>query len=485
MEVREVDGYFELTEEPTDPKLSNRDLAPTPVKLRNWGYYEYIAIWVGMSICVPTWLLGSSFIAAGFSWRVAIGTIALGNIIVLIPMVLNSFPGARYGIPFPVILRSSFGVYGANIPAIMRAVVACGWFGIQTWIGGSAIDGILGVLSEGWKVVPGHIWISFVIFWIINIWVSWAAPPWKGSRAIKIMNDTASPVLILIGVGLLAWAVGEAGGWGPILAQETTVADFWGLWPAFLVGMVAYWSTLALNMPDLTRFAKNQRVQVVGQSIGLPVTMTAFAFLGVATTSASVLIYGEAVWDPIDLILRTGNVLAEIVALIFIVLATTTTNVTANVVAPANDFANVAPKYIDFQRGALLTGIIGIAIQPWRLLETYGAYIFTWLGTYSAFLGPIAGVMIADYWICRRQFFRLDDLYKSDGIYRFYGGVNPAGIVALIIGIAVALLPQMVNWRWFIGIIVALVVYTILFKVWLEPRSGYVVTQAQYDEANQ
>lgn len=465
--VREVDGRFELTQELPTSSLYNKDLAPTPLSARTWGYYEYASIWIGLAVCVPTWMLGSSMIAAGFDWVTTMITIALGNCIVLVPMVMNSFPGAKFGIPFAVLLRSSFGVYGTNLPSILRGIVACGWFGIQTWIGGASIDGLLTALTPAWAVVPAHVWVSFFVFWAMNMAICWYAPPGKSMPGVKLMADYAAPILLLIGVGLLWWAVSAAGGWGPMLNQPNK-ADM-ALWPAFLTAMVAYWATMALSIADITRFARNQKVQYWGQILGMPTTMTVYAFFGVAVTSATVVIYGSAVWDPIEVMTKTGNPLFMFVGLIFIILATLTTNVTANIVAPAYAFTNLFPKYISWRVGAILTGIVGVIMQPWNLLADPTAYIFTWLGNYSGFLGPIAGIMIADYWICRRHNLHLHDLYLPNGRYRYMNGWNPAGVGALIVAVVVCFLPFpfMTDWRWFIGAFVGLVVYWLLYEFYL------------------
>jgi len=384
--VREVNGMFELTEELPRSQFYNKDLAPVRLEKRTWGYYEYFSMWVGMSVCVPTWMLGASMISAGFDWVTTIFTIFLGNLIVLLPMILDSFAGTKFGIPFPVFLRSSFGLYGANIPALLRGIIACGWFGIQTMIMGFAIDGILVALFPSYGEMkglipffdlPAHTVFSFLMSWVMNVAICYVSPAHKASPGIKWMNDLSSPILIIIGVGLLWWAVDKAGGWGPILNQKR--AATWDKWPAFLTAMVAYWSTLAINIPDLTRFAKNQKVQYLGQSLGLPPTMTAYSFIGVAVTSASVVIYGQAIWDPVKLMIQTGSSFFIFVGLIFVILATLTTNITANMVSPINDFMNLAPKQLNWERTTIIIGLIGILMQPWRFLADPKAYIWTWL----------------------------------------------------------------------------------------------------------
>jgi len=439
--VKEMDGRFELTQELPDSQLYNKDLAPVPFAKRTWGYYEFIAIWVGMSVCVPTWMLGASMVDAGFNWAIVVGTIALGNLIVLIPMILNSFAGAKYGIPFPVFLRSAFCIYGANIPALLRAVVAIGWFGIQTMVMAFAIDGILVELSPtgyggmagsvGFFNLPAHTVISFFISWIMTVVICYYSSPKHSAPGVKWLNDISAPILIVIGLGLLWWGYTKAGGWGPILNQPTTAS--WSIWPAFLTAMVAYWATLAINISDLTRFAKNQKVQYIGQTVGMPTTMTLYSFIGVAVTSATVVIYGAAIWDPVALMIKTGSLFFIYIGLIFVILATLTTNIAANMIAPINDVMHVYPKKLNWEVTTIIISIIGILMQPWRFLADPNAYIWTWLLVYGAFLGPVAGVVVADFWLIRKQTIKLDDIYQKDGYYDYKTTANPIMTILLLI----------------------------------------------------
>ena len=444
--------------------LINADLAPVAPQQRTWGAYHIAALWVGMSVCIPTYMLAAGLIAGGMSWKQAIFTIFLGNMIVLAPMILIAHAGTRYGIPFPVLARSSFGVYGANLAALLRAIVACGWFGIQTWIGGQAIHTLLLALWPAWAGVPAAPWIAFALFWAANMYFIVA-----GTESIKWLEAYAAPFLIACGLGLLAWATQAAGGFGPMLSQPATFksdAEFWAFfWPS-LTAMVGYWATLALNIPDLTRYARSQRDQVLGQVLGLPPTMTLFAFIGVAVTSATIVIYGEAIWDPVQLVARIGSPLVVALSVFAVAIVTLTTNIAANVVSPANGFSNLWPRKIDFLRGGLITGFLGIAMMPWKLLENYGSYIFGWLIGYSALLGPIAGILIADYFLLRRGQLDVNALYDPMGRYRFSGGWNPVAVAALVLGVSAALsglvvppLRGLYDHAWFVGFLVALVVY--------------------------
>ena len=464
--IRRAPGdLYELTSEPPDRELSNKDLLPTRIDERTWSTYHIASLWIGLSVCIPTYMLAASLVSAGMSWKQAVGTIMLGNLIVCVPMVLVAHAGTRYGIPFPVLARASFGTRGSNVPAILRAVVACGWFGIQTWIGGQAIFTMLHIaLPPQWEP-PYAQALGFGIFWLWNMYIVV-----RGSNSIKALEAWAAPFLIVSGLVLLGWAVQRAGGLGPVLTRPSsfaTTADFVRVFVPSLTAMVGFWATLALNIPDLSRYARNQRAQIWGQVLGLPTTMTLFAFIGVAVTSASAVIFGEPIWDPVQLLSKLQNPVVVIVALFALLIATITTNVAANVVAPANGFANLWPARINFARGGILTGIVGILIMPWKLLESGDRYI-GWLITYSAFLGPIAGIFIADYWVVRRGRLLLPDLYRADGMY---GRWNPRGLLALAAGIAVALvglaipsLRMLYDYAWFVGFGVAFAAYVLLMR---------------------
>jgi len=465
--MRRVRGdLYELREQPDDPRLWNRDLAPTRAAQRTWTTYNMASLWIGLSVCIPTYMLAAGLVEGGMSWWQAMVTILLGNLIVLVPMVLIAHPGTRYGIPFPVLARASFGTRGANVPAILRGLVACGWFGIQTWIGGTAIHTMLRTAFPVWERVPGAVWIAFFAFWLWNMYIVV-----RGSNSIKRLEAWAAPFLIVAGLALLGWAMARAGGLGPILARPSrfqTGREFFVFFVPSLTAMVGFWATLALNIPDLSRFAKDQRAQIRGQAFGLPTTMTLFSFIGVAVTSASVLIFGAAIWDPVALLSRLGNPLVILISLFALLIATLTTNVAANVVGPANDFANLWPSRITFAIGGLLTGIVGIAIRPWWLLRDYGTYIFGWLVGYSSFLGPIAGIFIADYWLIRKGRLSLADLYTLKGIY---GRWNWKAVAALIAGVGVALIGLAVpslrvlyDYAWFVGFAVAFLLYWALMR---------------------
>jgi len=416
-----------------------------------------------MSVNIPTYLMASAMIAGGMNWKQALFTVFLGNIIVLIPMLLNAHAGAEYGIPFPVFARSSFGVLGANVPAVLRALVACGWFGIQTWIGGEAINTLLAAIITGWN----HPWLCFFLFWLLNL-----AVILRGISTIRFLQGITAPALLILGIAMLGWAYTRAGGFGPMLSAPSkfrTFDEFFAFFIPSLTGVVAFWATVALNIPDFTRYAKGQREQMVGQALGLPTTMTFYSFIGIAVTSATVIVFGQAIWDPVIVLSRLGNPITVVVAMVALLLATLNVNVAANVVSPANDFSNLYPRRISFKVGGLITCVIGLMMQPWRWLESHGSYVMGWLVGYSSFLGPIAGVMIADYFVIRKRVIVTDDLFKRGGIYEFSGGFNwraiaalAAGILVALIGLEVSALHSLYQYAWFVGFGVSFFAYLAL-----------------------
>jgi NCS1 family nucleobase:cation symporter-1 len=484
--------------DPSASPLWNADLAPVPASGRKWGLWNFAALWISMAACIPTYMLASSLIEEGMDWSQAILTIFLGNVIVLVPMVLNAHAGTKYGIPFPVYCRASFGVLGANLPAMLRALVACGWFGIQSWIGGSAIYKILAVFAPalGHAAPLPVLGINlpqlacFLAFWGVNMWVIH-----KGIDCIRWLLNIKAPLLLVLGLALLAWAWQAAGGFGPILSQPSAFAaggakagQFWAFFVPALTGMIGFWATLSLNIPDFSRYARAQRDQMLGQAIGLPFTMALYSFIGIAVTSATTIIYGKTLWDPVDVLTRFQNPALLVVAMLALCLATLATNIAANVVSPANDFAHLAPRRISFRMGGYLTGLAGVIMMPWKLLADPTGYIFLWLVAYSALLGPIGGILIADYFVLRRTRLDVAGLYDPNGPYRYTNGFSLAAIVAF--GAAVlpslpgflvqvkwidrALVPPLLadlyGYAWFIGFGIAFVVYLALRKLTPAPE---------------
>jgi NCS1 family nucleobase:cation symporter-1 len=474
-----------------DSDLWNEDLAPTSEAQRTWRWRHFAALWLGMVICVPAYMLASGLIEQGMSAGQAVLTVLLGNVVVLVPMLLIGHAGARWGVPYAVLARASFGWKGARVPAVARAIVACGWYGIQTWIGGGALLTLLGVIVgeklEGAPlpvlgIGPGQL-LAFFAFWGIQLlFVT------KGLTAVRKLETWTAPIKILICGLMVWWAVSKAGGLGPILHQPSAFVEggpkagqFWSVFAPALTAMVGFWATLALNIPDFTRFARHQSDQIIGQAVGLPAPMGLLALVSVVTTSATTIVFGKAIWDPVQLAGDIGGV-AVVVGLLIISLDTVCCNIAANLVGPAYDFSALWPSKISYRTGGWITAGIGVLIMPWKLLETTQGYIFTWLVGYGALLGPIAGILIVDYWLVRKAQLAVDDLYLRDGAYAYRGGWNPAAVVALLLGVLpnlpgflAAAAPHLFasvgafwtglyTYAWFVGLAIAAAVYGVMMR---------------------
>lgn len=480
------DGRVELAPGAETPsgRYANQDLLPVPAGKRTWNTYNFSALWIGMAHNPASWTLASGLIAVGMDWKQAVFTIAVANVIVLVPMLLTGHAGPKYGIPFPVFARASFGVRGANLPAVVRALVACGWFGIQTWIGGGAIYLLAGkLIGDGWTnagQVFGQawtMWLSFAVFWAIQV-----AIIFRGMETIRRFENWAAPFVIVGAFALLWWMADKAGGLGPLFDQPSELGwgpDFWSTFVPALMGMIGFWSTLSLNIPDFTRYGKSQRAQTWGQALGLPTTMTLFAFLSVMVTSGSQAVYGKAVWDPVQLAAKTDNVVGILYALITVLVATLSVNIAANLVSPSFDFSNVAPRKISFRTGALITAVLAVVIMPWKLYADPQGYIFTWLNLVAAMLGTVSGILIADYWVLRRTSLHLTDLYRAGGgRYWYAGGWNWRAVFAFLVGGVLAMggadfsplidgravpaLADLADYGWIVGLGTSLVLYVLL-----------------------
>ncbi|MBL4905657.1 MAG: NCS1 family nucleobase:cation symporter-1 [Flavobacteriaceae bacterium] len=547
-----------LQEDISNSPLYSEDLAPVPENKRTWSKWHLAAIWVGMAVCIPTYLLASYMIKTGLNWSEALIIIGLANLIITIPMVLNGHAGVKYGIPFPVIGRAAFGTKGVHFASVTRGVIACGWFGVQTWIGGLAIYAIFNAITgtDGELGLSVGKFVGFGIFWVINMYFIW-----KGTESIKWLETYSAPILIIMGVALIYWSYAKADGFSIVLDQSvqlektaatitkdnnayylhlnslknkegtlkvtdyTIISDKNEGWKTFtnepiliasaenvqvqfrntegntpilssvvtatiavpskkdsklwsyllwLTAMVGFWATMSISIADITRYAATQKDQVAGQFIGLPATMMLYSFVGIFVTCAAVinfkdiLIADDAPWDPVSLIARFKNPVVVIVAQIFMLIATLSTNIAANVIAPSNAFSNLWPKKISFRSGGMITGILGILIMPWWLLnEISGFLIFV-----SGLLGPVLGILIADYYVVRKKNLALAELYKEEGIYSYNKtGFNKAAMIALFLGVFLALIGYWVpalnflySLSWFTGFIISFVLYIVLMK---------------------
>lgn len=445
----------------------NDDLRPCTVSEHSWPGGKFAALWIGMCLCLPTYSLASGMIALGMNWWESVLTIFAGSAIVLGAILLVSHAGTKYGIPYPVFARLWFGTRGAHIPALARAIIAAGWFGINSWFGGQALDAIFLRIVPAWHSFSPHLALAFSIFWVLNVAIAM-----RGPQAIGRLAQIAAPTVAAGAIALLVWAAKSAGGFGPMLSTPATIHGpaFWAAFYPSVVGVIAFWATMALNIPDYTRYARTQRGQMLAQALSMPLTMALFSFVGIAVTSATVLLFGKALWNPVDLIVKFPTA-AVVIAGIIVILSSVTINVGANVMAPARAFENLWPRHITFALGAVLTGLLSLAMQPWYVLATFATYIFSWLGTYGAMLGSFDGIAIADYWLVRRRRLDLAQLYTPGGIYSYTKGINVRAVIALAIGWGVALLGLAVPalrflWSggWISSLLGGLVAYSLLMR---------------------
>ncbi|XP_019167984.1 PREDICTED: purine-uracil permease NCS1 [Ipomoea nil] len=424
-----------------DPTLANDDLRPTTSAERTFSGWEMASLWIGLVVGVPTYYLAGSLVDLGMAWWQGIATVVVANVVTMVALVLTGHAGTRYGVPFPVLARSSFGIRGAHIPTLLRALVGCGWYGIETWIGGEAIFLLLPRIIKESSLSQPLTWLGtsplefacFIAFWLAQLGFVW-----NGIDGIREVEKYSAPILMALTSCLLIWSYVKAGGFGHMLSLSSrlTSSQFWSLFFPSLTANISFWATLALNIPDFTRYAKSQRDQVIGQA-GLPVFMGLFTFVGLAVTSSTKVIFGEVISSPIQLLGQIGGFWTMIVAILGISLAIITTNIAANVVAPANALVNLSPSRFTFRRGAVLTALLGIAFQPWRLLKSSESFVYTWLVGYSALLGPIGGIVLTDYYLIKGMDLKIKELYSLNpkGEYYYSNGYNFAAFLALVIGI--------------------------------------------------
>lgn len=455
--VRAVEGNAELW---------NDDLRPCTRAEHNWGPGRFASLWIGMCLCIPTYSLASGMISLGMNWFEAVLTVFTGSVVVLIPILLVAHAGTRYGFPYPVFARLWFGTRGAHLPSLARALIAAGWFGINSWFGGLALDAILGRLAPAWLVFGPHLAVAFAAFWLLNVGIAM-----RGPQAIGRLAMLAAPTLAVAAIALFVWGADAAHGVGNMLSTPATLTGgaFWAAFFPSVIGVVSFWATLALNIPDYSRYAERQSAQLRGQLV-MPVVMALFAFTGIAVTSVTVALYGKALWNPVDLLL-TFPTPVVLIGGIIVILSSITINVGANVMAPARAFENLWPRVITFAIGAIMTGLLSLLMQPWYVLSAFSTYIFTWLGTYGTLLGPFDGIAIADYWLVRALRLDLVALYHGGGRYAYSGGANLRAVAALVVGwipplIGLAVPSLHVLWQggWFFGLIVALGAYALFMR---------------------
>ncbi|WP_066254255.1 NCS1 family nucleobase:cation symporter-1 [Neobacillus drentensis] len=451
----------------SNQSMWNDDLRPCTKEEHSWSGTKFALLWISMTICLPIYSAASGMIALGMNWWEAVLTVFLGSCIVLVPILLMSHAGTKFGIPYPVFARLWFGTKGAHIPAMARAIIGAGWFGINSWFGGQALDTILGRVIHSWSSMGAHLIISFVIFWLINVLIAM-----RGPQAIGKLTAYSAPVFVVGFLALLIWAASNAGGFAHMLSAPAKIhgAQFWKIFYPSVIGVIALWATMALNIPDYTRYAKTQKGQTLGQVFSMPLIMAIFSFVGIAVTSATVIIYGQALWNPIDLIVKFPTPIV-IIAGTIVILSSVTINVSANVMAPARAFENLWPRRITFAVGAVITGLLALFMQPWYVLANFSNYIFNWLGILGILLGPFDGIAIADYWLVRSCKLDLLQLYTVNGRYDYANGFNVRAIYALLIGWLIVIMGLIVPdlhflWSggWLFGLLGGFFGYWLLMK---------------------
>lgn len=479
---KETGGLYELTDEArvllAGSKYFNDDLAPTSVSQRTWTTYHIASLWIGMSICIPSFTMASSLVSLGLSPWLAVFNVALGNLIILIPMQLNSHAGTKYGIPFPVFARMTFGSIGAHIPSLSRALTACGWCAVQAWIGGAAIVTMVAVFAPSFGGMTAAPFIGFGLFLLLTLWISL-----NGSEGIKWMEALGAPILAVLSIALFIWAIviGSNAGFsfGDILNASTDpdiVAANGGFVYVFLAGLtanIAFWATMALNIPDFSRYAKSQKAQFNGQLLGMPTAMAFTAFVGAFFAQSTKLALGEAIFDPTAVLPLIGSPIIAFVTAVGVIIATLTTNIAANVVAPANGFSNISPSRISYKMGVWITVILAIFYRPWWIFGGAGAYIFGWLSTYGGILAPVAAIFVADYYMVKKRKIDVMALFQgAEGRYWYSSGWNIRAIIAWVCGF---ILPTLGNFgvpalHWvaangyIFGFAVGFIVYVLLMK---------------------
>jgi NCS1 family nucleobase:cation symporter-1 len=449
---------YELTDEATaslaSSKYFNNDIRPTVQAERTWGTYNISMLWVGMSICIPSFMMASGLVGMGLSVWASVFNVVLGNVLILIPIQLNSYVGTKYGISFPVFSRLTFGMKGAHIASVSRAITACGWCAVQCGLGGTAIMFCVQAFVPSLDIsTPVCVWVGFLLF----LFMTWLLTAF-GEKIIRVFEAIGSPVLIVMSIGLLIWAFVIAGNAGysvgdvfsTNITSGDTAATRGGAFAVFLIGLtnnIGFWATMALNIPDFSRYAKNQKAQFRGQLYGMPIMMAVCAVIGAVYAQATFLadITGNrvALFSPVDALAyigTPGTVSHSILLLVLgigVIIATLTTNIAANVVAPGNGFSNLSPKRISYFWGVTIACVIAVVYQ--FLLtssDTLSGAMFTFLNIYGGILAPFAAILIIDYWVHKKQRVEVIDLYRegSDTRYYYQGGFNSAAIIAWIAG---------------------------------------------------
>ncbi|MCQ6278491.1 NCS1 family nucleobase:cation symporter-1 [Bacillus sp. EB600] len=468
METKGVQNY--------DSRLMNEDLKPIPKGQRKWTWFSYMALWMGIVHNIFNYSVAASLIVLGMNIWQALLTIFVANIVLMVPLALNGHAGSKFGISFPIYARLSFGVFGANVPALIRAFVAIGWFGIQSYLGAMALNVLMLKVIPFWSDLstvffglPINSWISLIAFWILE-----AVLAIHGMEVIRRFENWAGPVILVLMLGLVYWAYNILHGVGPILHQPSkfhSVGEFLPVFFPAVITVVGSFATMALNIPDFTRFSRSSKDQVIGQILGLPITTFFFSLMSAFITSATVIAYGKAIWDPVELFKHFDNTIVLVIGAACLAAATISVNVAANLVSPIYDLINAFPKKLNYKRSAIISIVLAFLIMPWKLMQSPDS-VHLLLNTAGAFLGPATGIVIADFWIIRKCQVSVDDLYKVEGIYEYKKGFNIYALITMVVGMILSFggnfipaLKFVSGYGWLIGILVGFFGYYALMKL--------------------
>lgn len=491
-------------------KYYSDDLAPSSVAERTWSTYTITMLWVGMSICIPSLSLASGLVGMGVSPWLSILNVVLGNVIILVPIQLNSTIGTKYGIPFPLFGRLTFGLKGAQIPSLLRGFTACGWCSVQAWVGGGAFAAIIGCFAprfldptwtiglpswSGIQVTSAGTFIGYILFMILVLWVAY-----NGLEQIKWVQNIGGPILVVMMILLLIWSIHYAGTAGYSFNDTMNASNnqellnqnggFAYVFLTGLMGNIAFWATMALNIPDFSRYAKNNKSQFWGQMLGMPAPMFFCALVGTQFGMSTLLVEGKAQFDPTAVFYYLDNKIMVFVGAIGVIMATITTCVAANVVAPANAIANISPSKLSYKKGVIITILMAFfVLQAWWIYGSGGAY-FNWLNAYGTVLAPVAALLIADFWIVKKQRIDINGLFGANDRYQYNGGINWAAVISWVAAFILPLLAYfgfsggfwtfLAEWNYVVSFVIGFILYLILMKTSLAGKS--YISEEEYEQ---
>lgn len=473
-----MEGVFDLEQvnrEEFKAAGFNEDVLPTLQENRNWGIGNYTTVWMGSVHNIPNYIAIGGLFAIGLSVGQVFAAIMCAAIILATVMVLNGHAGSKYGLPFAMLLRSSFGSKGAMIPGVLRGVIAAiMWFGFQTFAGSQALSILIGKMWPTYLTLGGD-WnllgltlpalISFLIFWALNVALIFGGMDFLGK-----FTNILSPLVYIVFGGMAIWAINLAGGIGPIINHTgagmsgNSVIVFLGA----ITAIIAAWAAPMVSVSDFTRLARSHKDQAVGQTLGLIVTYLLFAVASIAIIVGSEIAFGTPIWNVLDVVAQFDNWFAVGISVLTLCLTTLSVNVTGNIVPAGYQLASLFPKKLTFKSGATIAAVIGILVMPWKLMEN-STSIFTFLNIVGGLLAPVTGIMLAQYFVISKTEIDLKELYSNHGKYNYKNGFNVNAIITLtiagtlcLIGIFIPLFKPLYEMSWIVGIISAFIIYILL-----------------------